>query len=88
MTDPDTEPPIDPAKAAEARRTYLGISTIRLLGVAVFVLGLFIALGRSSLPLWTGYILLAVGAVQMWLLPFWLIRRYVRGQAKDDQSSV
>ncbi|MCT2399697.1 hypothetical protein [Novosphingobium mangrovi (ex Huang et al. 2023)] len=63
----------DPAAAR-----FAAIHITRLMGVAFVVVGLLVATGRllPGLPDWVGYLLLANGLVDIFVIPPILIRKW------------
>ncbi|GGB97232.1 hypothetical protein GCM10011494_14630 [Novosphingobium endophyticum] len=61
----------DPAAAR-----FAIIQAVRLTGVACVIGGMIIATGRSSLPDWIGYVLLANGLVDVFVIPPILVRKW------------
>ena len=67
MTEPDP-----------AARRFWAIQFTRLLGVAFVVAGILMATGRllPQLPHWLGYILIANGLVDVFILPVTMARKW------------
>lgn len=52
------------------------IQAVRLSGVGLVIAGILVASGRSSLPDWAGYVLLAVGLIDVFVIPPILARKW------------
>jgi len=65
------EPPYDPAK-----RRFFTIQAIRLFGVACVIVGMLIASQRIEWPIWLGYLLLANGLIDVFIIPALLARKW------------
>tara|TARA_R110000824_G_scaffold208636_1_gene394466 strand:- start:734 stop:1036 length:303 start_codon:yes stop_codon:yes gene_type:complete len=75
----------DPAKEKQAKAVHFTVSMIRLLGVVLVMLGLAIALDRlPPVPAPVGYGLIALGLVQMWVAPVWIIRKYIQARVAEE----
>lgn len=75
----------DPAKEKQAKAVHFMVSMIRLLGVVLVMLGLAISLDRlPPVPPPAGYVLIALGLVQMWVAPVWIIRKYIRARVAEE----
>ncbi len=75
----------DPEKEKQAKAVHFMVSMIRLLGVVLVMLGLAIALDRlPPVPAPAGYVLIALGLVQMWAAPVWIIRKYIRARVAEE----
>lgn len=75
----------DPVKEKQAKAVHFTVSMIRLLGVVLVMLGLAIALDRlPPVPAPVGYALIALGLVQMWVAPVWIIRKYIRARVAEE----
>ncbi|GFM29949.1 hypothetical protein [Novosphingobium sp. PY1] len=61
----------DPAAAR-----FAVIQIVRLLGVAFVVAGILVANGAYPLPSWLGYILIAVGLADTFIVPKVLARKW------------
>lgn len=61
----------DPAAAR-----FASIQFTRLLGVAFVLGGIWVATGRTPLPEWVGYLLIANGLVDVFVLPLVLARKW------------
>lgn len=59
-----------------ARKRWLLINAARIGGVAITVLGILIATGRIAGPAWSGYLLLALGLLDVFVVPQVLIRKW------------
>jgi len=76
----------DPVKEKQAKAVHWLISMIRLLGVILVMLGLAIALDKlPPVPAPAGYVLLILGLAQMWVLPVWIIRKYIRARVAEEE---
>jgi integral membrane sensor domain MASE1 len=88
MSEPIDEQPEyipDPEKEKQARAVHILVSILRLLGVALVMLGLAIALDRlPPVPVPVGYVLIALGLAQMWVAPIWIIRKYVQARVAEE----
>ena len=69
------EPDHDPAKAR-----FLTIQAVRLSGVVTAVLGALVLGGILPLPEIAGYILVALGVAEIFILPIVLAKRWRSGQ--------
>lgn len=75
----------DPVKEKQAKAVHFAVSMIRLLGVALVMLGLAIALDRlPPVPALVGYPLIILGLAQMWIAPVWIIRKYIRARVAEE----
>ena len=91
MTAPDGAPDLvpDPEAARRAKQVHVAISILRLLGIAILMLGIAIALGRiAGLPAAVGYILVVLGLAQTWVVPFVMVRRFVRAEAQRRRDEA
>lgn len=61
----------DPAAAR-----FAIIQAVRLSGVGLVIAGMIVASGRFTLPDWAGYALLAVGLVDIFVIPPILVRKW------------
>ncbi|MEO9600079.1 hypothetical protein [Parasphingorhabdus sp.] len=78
----------DPEKEKQAKAVHITVSIIRLLGVILVMLGLAIVLDRlPPMPARAGYVLIALGLVQMWVAPVWIIRKYVQARVVEEQMA-
>jgi hypothetical protein len=59
-----------------ARRRFFTIQAVRLAGVAFVVLGMLVVSQRIAWPVWIGYLLLANGLVDVFVIPLRLARRW------------
>lgn len=70
-----TEHEVDPA-----RGRFFTIQAVRLAGVACVVIGMLIVSGRlvlpDWLPVWLGYLLIANGLVDVFVIPTRLVRKW------------
>ena len=89
MSEPVSEQPEyipDPEKEKQARAIHFTVSIIRMLGLALLMLGIAIALDRLppvSAP--AGYVLIILGLAQMWVAPIWIVRKYVQARVADEE---
>lgn len=75
----------DPAKEKQAKTLHFMVSVIRLLGIAILMLGIAIALGRlASIPAVVGYVLVVIGLAQTWVIPFVMVRSFVKQQVAEE----
>lgn len=70
MSGPETNDR-DPAQAR-----FFAISITRLIGVACVILGILVNQGRIDWPQWLGWLLLANGLFDIFVLPLVLARRW------------
>ncbi|ASK88566.1 hypothetical protein [Sphingorhabdus sp. SMR4y] len=78
----------DPEKEKQAKAVHWLISIIRLLGVVLVMLGLTIALDKlPPVPGPAGYVLIILGLAQMWVLPVWIIRKYIRARVAEEEMA-
>lgn len=76
----------DPEKEKQAKAVHFTVSIIRLLGIAILMLGIAITFDRlPPVPPAAGYILVVLGLAQMWLAPVWIIRRYVKARVAEEE---
>ncbi|MEL6874658.1 MAG: hypothetical protein AAGM33_04205 [Pseudomonadota bacterium] len=76
----------DPEKEKQAKALHFTISIIRLLGVAILMLGIAISLDRlPPVPPVAGYILAVIGLVQMLVIPLVMIRMYVKARVAEEE---
>ncbi|BBC74200.1 conserved hypothetical protein [Altererythrobacter sp. B11] len=66
----------DPVSEKIARNRWLVISLLRMAGVAVVVIGLLVVSGTIPLPPAAGYVLLAIGLLDTFLVPQLLARKW------------
>ncbi len=59
-----------------ARNRYLAISFTRIAGVAMVILGLLVTQRAIEWPMEVGYVLVAVGIVDVFVAPLVLARRW------------
>src|SRR5690554_4686868 len=77
----------DPEKEKQAKALHFMVSVIRLLGIAILMLGIAIALGRlANIPAAIGYVLVIIGLVQTWVVPFSMVRSFVKRQAAESAA--
>ncbi|SIN63584.1 hypothetical protein SAMN02745824_1259 [Parasphingorhabdus marina DSM 22363] len=78
----------DPEKEKQARALHFTISIIRLLGVAILMLGIAISLGRlPPVPPFAGYVLAVIGLVQMLVIPLVMVRMYVKARVAEEETA-
>lgn len=65
------DPAPDPARAR-----FLVINLVRLIGVAMILLGILVAEDMIELPTEAGYVLVALGLAEVFLVPRLLARRW------------
>lgn len=65
------EPGADPA-----RGRFFTIQAVRMAGVACVVIGMLIAARRIAWPEWLGYLLIANGLVDVFVIPTMLARKW------------
>lgn len=76
----------DPVKEKQAKAVHWLISLIRLLGVVLVMLGLAIVLDKlPPVPAPAGYVLVFLGLAQMWVVPVWIIRKYIRARVAEEE---
>ena len=56
-------------KEAIAKQRFIIISLMRVAGVVMVVLGLFITTGATPLPDWSGWVIVALGITEALLVP-------------------
>lgn len=66
----------DAIEADAARRRFFTIQAVRLAGVAFVVIGMLIVSDRIAAPAWLGYLLLANGLVDVFIIPVRLARKW------------
>lgn len=77
----------DPEKEKQAKAIHFTVSIIRLLGVALLVVGIIIATDRMPpIPAWPGYIIVLIALFQMWFVPVWLIRQFVKARVAEEEE--
>lgn len=56
---------------------FATINAVRLIGAACVVAGMLICAGRlGDLPVWSGYILIGNGLIDVFVLPLFLARKW------------
>ena len=76
----------DPVKEKQAKAVHLTVSIIRLLGIALLMLGIAIALDKlPPTPPFAGYVLIVLGLFQMLFIPIWIIRQYVKARVAEEE---
>lgn len=68
---PSIKPPSDAAKSR-----FFVIQLVRWSGLAIFMVGLLIAVGKIDLPVIIGYVLIAIGLIDALIMPTMLARRW------------
>ncbi len=75
----------DPEKEKQARAVHMTVSILRLLGVVIVMLGIAISLEKlPPVPVPAGYVLILIGLFQTWVLPLWMLRRYVKVRVAEE----
>ncbi len=75
----------DPVREKQAKTLHFMVSIIRLLGIAILMLGIAIALGRlANIPAAIGYVLIIIGLVQTWVVPLKMVRSFVKRQVAES----
>ena len=93
MNDPapnDDEPEYipDPEKEQQAKNVHFTVSIIRLLAVGLLIAGIVIATNRMApIPPWPGYVLIGVALFQMWFVPIWIIRQFVKARVAEEEAA-
>lgn len=64
------------ARDAAARNRWLVINLLRLVGVAMVILGILIVRGRIGQPDAVGFVLLALGLADIFFVPTLLARKW------------
>ncbi len=78
----------DPEKEKQAKAVHFTVGIIRLLGVGLLIVGILIATDRlPNVPPWPGYILILVALFQMWFVPLWIIRQYVKARVAEEEMA-
>ena len=79
----------DPVKERQAKTLHFTVSIIRFLGIAILMLGIAISLGRiAGIPAFVGYILAVVGLLQTWVIPYRMVRNFVRREAAAQDAAT
>ena len=66
---------------------HFTVSIVRLLGAIIVVLGITIVMEKlPPTPPTAGYFLIILGLFQMWFLPVWMIRRYVKARVAEEEQ--
>ena len=89
QTPPAEEPEYvpDPEKEKQAKAIHVTVSIIRLLGVALLIVGIVIATERMPpIPPWPGYIIIVIALFQMWFIPVWIIRQFVKARVAEEEE--
>jgi predicted DNA-binding transcriptional regulator len=66
----------EPASGDIARNRWLAIQAVRVAGVAMLVVGILVAERGLLEPRWVGYVLMAVGLIDLFLMPLLLARKW------------
>lgn len=66
----------DPASDALAQKRWMAITVLRLVGVLMVVAGILAVNGAIALPVEAGYVLIALGVLDTFLVPQFLARRW------------
>lgn len=75
----------DPEKEKQAKSLHFMVSIIRLLGIAILMLGIAISLGRlANIPAAVGYVLVIIGLAQTWVIPIKMVRSFVKRQVAEE----
>lgn len=75
----------DPEKEKQAKALHFMVSIIRLLGIAILMLGIAISLGRiANIPAAVGYVLVVIGLAQTWVIPITMVRSFVKRQVEEE----
>lgn len=64
----------EPSKIEKQR--FLAIQMMRLMGLALVILGVLIAGGKVDLPVLIGYVFVAIGLIDFFVMPKMLARRW------------
>lgn len=74
---PNDPSPLPPGRD-EAEKHFWIINMVRLMGVGFVILGLLMATGKlfPQVPFWVGYILVANGLVDVFIIPVMLARKW------------
>lgn len=67
------EPPVS---EDVARGRWMAINAVRVAGVAMVIVGLLIIRDRMQLPQWSGYLILAIGLLDIFAMPMVLARKW------------
>ena len=62
--------------ADPARNRFFVMNAVRFAGVAQIILGMLAAGGRLELPEWAGWVLIVNGALDAFVIPQFLARRW------------
>lgn len=77
----------DPQKERAAKSLHYTVSIIRLLGIAILMLGIAISSGKlSNVPAAAGYMLIVIGLLQTWIIPFMMVRNFVKRQVAEQNK--
>lgn len=66
----------DPVSEETARNRWAVIQAVRLSGVAMVLVGILIRYGVIPAPMAVGFVLMAIGLLEVFLLPTLLARRW------------
>lgn len=79
----------DPEKEKQAKAVHATISILRLLGAIIAVLGIVIVAGRfPQIPPYPGYAMIVLGLAQMWFMPIWIVRNYVKARVAEEAMAA
>ena len=77
----------DPQKERAAKSLHYTVSIIRLLGIAILMLGIAITFGKvANIPAPAGYVLMVIGLFQTWIIPFIMVRKFVSRQTAEQNK--
>lgn len=62
--------------ADPARNRFFIMNAVRFAGVAQVIIGMAVAAGRLGLPEWAGWVLIASGMLEAFVIPQVLARRW------------
>lgn len=65
-----------PAPDALAKRRFMAIQLMRLMGAGLVILGILISGGKIDLPPLAGYVIIVAGLVDVFVMPAVLARRW------------
>lgn len=73
---PENGPPANPPSDALARNRWLVINLQRVIGVGMILFGILVVRGIVDLPQVAAYVFIAVGLIDVFLVPTILARRW------------
>ena len=76
MTAENPPPPRPPVDDTKARNRFVAISVMRLLGVVMILFGILVVQGVVVLPVWTAWVVIALGMMQTFVTPTLLARMW------------